>query len=104
MVIVGRTKIPYNDLFHLSRGEIDAIIDGHEIDVRESWERERIAAFLNVSPYLKQNSNKKPESLWPLPWDKAIDLNINRDKLKEDIAKAKEIYAKLKMKKENGKS
>jgi hypothetical protein len=104
MVIVGRTKIPFNDLFLCNRKEINAIIKGHEIDIRDSWERERISTYINVSPNFKKGSNITPETLIPLPWDKTIDINLNKDKLKSDIEKAKEIYAKLKMKKENGKS
>jgi hypothetical protein len=104
MVIVGRVKIPYNDLFLLTKREIDAVIRGHEIDIRDSWERERISTYINVSPNFKKGSNITPQKLIPLPWDKTIDINLNKDKLKSDIEKAKEIYAKLKMKKENGKS
>ncbi len=104
MVIVGRIKIPYNDLFLLTKREIDAVIRGHEIDIKDDWERTRISTYINVSPNLKKGSNITPEKLIPLPWDKPIDINLNKDKLKSDIEKAKEIYAKLKMKKENGKS
>ena len=43
MVIVGRTKIPYNDLCILNKDELECIIEGHEIDKRDDWERTRIS-------------------------------------------------------------
>lgn len=104
MVIVGRTKIPYNDLFILQQNEINAIIEGHEIDIRDNWERERIAAYLTISPHLKKNSNLTPQKLWELPWDqvkmpKKIDITDFREnvtKFKERIAEHNAKVAKRK--------
>ena len=101
MVIVGRTKIPYNDLFLLSKNDIDALIRGHEADKRDDWERTRINAFLCSSPYLKKGTSI--QSLWPLPWDEGYEAKeLDPDQLKKDTLKAKERFAKLKMIKGNG--
>ena len=105
MVIVGRTKIPYNDLFILKKNELDAIVEGHEIDIREEWERERIAAYLNISPHLKKNSNLTPQKLWELPWDQIkIPKQIDKIDFRENVAKFKERIAqhKAKLAKKNG--
>jgi len=66
---MGRLKISYNDLFHYSITDLKYLIDGHEIDLRDNWERERIAAYIAVAPHLQKNSGLTPQKLWTLPWD-----------------------------------
>lgn len=101
MVIVGRTKIPYNDLFILNKDELESIIEGHEIDKRDDWERTRISAYISASAYLKKGTTIT--NLWPLPWDEGYTASeLDPEQLKKDTAKAKERFAKLKMMKENG--
>lgn len=91
MVIVGRTKIPYNDLFILSKGEINAILEGHEIDKRDDWERTRKLAYLSVLPHVKKGAKVTPEILMPLPWDgKKEDANNLVERAKEKLKKLKE--------------
>lgn len=93
MVIVGRTKIPYNDLYILSRSELDAIIEGHEIDKKDDWERTRMSTYITVSPNFKKGSNPKPENIFPLPWDVVTGIEtMNIPDLKEGIIKAKEVF------------
>lgn len=88
---MGRTKIPYDDIFILTQKELAAVIEGHEIDLRDNWERERIAAFLAVSPYLEKKSNIGPQKLWPLPWDRQIDpLEVDKIDFREKVAKFKQ--------------
>lgn len=89
MVIVGRTKIPYNDLFILSRGEIDAILEGHEIDYRDDWERTRAGVMIGLAPHLKKGASIKPHAIMPLPWDKIENTDNLVERAKEKIAKLK---------------
>jgi hypothetical protein len=101
MVIVGRTKVPYNDLFILNKDELNSIIEGHEIDKRDDWERTRIAAYLAAGPYLKKGTQM--QSLWPLPWDEGYQpKQIDPEQLKKDTLKAKERFAQLQKIKGNG--
>jgi hypothetical protein len=92
MVIVGRTKIPYNDLLILSGSELDAIIEGHEIDKRDDWERTRALAVLSLMPHAKKGAKLTGESIMPLPWDKKENSSTFIERAKE----------KLKLLKENG--
>lgn len=90
MVIVGRTKIPYNDLFILSRGELDSIIEGHEIDKRDDWERTRVGGLISVLPHVKKGARITPQSIWHLPWDKKENSSNFIERAKEKLAKLKE--------------
>jgi hypothetical protein len=103
MLIVGRTKIPYNQLFALSRKELKALIKGHEIDQKDLIESMRVHAVIGLQPHLKKGANISPDKIWPLPWDKTIKP---LESTPQDFAKAKkllEIASKLE-KKGNGKS
>lgn len=88
MVIVGRTKLPYNDLYILSRPELDAILEGHEIERKDDWERARMSSYWIVSPY--NDKHAKPNKLFPLPWDKIELPDI--EEMKERLKKAKDIF------------
>lgn len=72
MVIVGRTKIPYDDLFICSQKEIDAIIKGHEIDRNDQLEiiRLQTSKLLMVHVAEKDMPKIQPKNLWDYPWDK----------------------------------
>ena len=100
MVIVGRTKIPFNDLFICTKKEIEAIIRGHDQDIKDAYERERMATYIVSGPYLKKGTTI--QQLWPLSWDKPIE--VNTDRIRQSTLKAKEIFAKLKQIKGNGES
>lgn len=101
MLIVGRTKIPYNELFALSRREIKALIKGHEIDQKDLVESIRVHAVIGLQPHLKKGANISPEKIWPLPWDKSIKPFQSTD---GDFAKAKKLLEIASKLEKNGKS
>ena len=109
LLIVGRTKIPYNQLFCLNRNELMIIIKGHEIDQRELVEVVRLHASLTINPHVRKEDKSKiePKRLWPLPWDKEAKKTETKT-LEQRISKVKklaEIYRAGKIiPKENGKS
>jgi hypothetical protein len=103
MLLVGRTKVPYEQLFSLNIKEINALVKGHESDYKDLIESLRVHALIGLQPHLKKGTNLSPSRIWPLPWD-----NIGKplESTPEDFAKAKkllEIASKLE-KKGNGKS
>lgn len=101
MLVVGRTKIPYDQLFALSRKELKALIKGHEIDQKDLVESLRVHAILCLQPHLKKGANINPQQLWPLPWDiKPKPFESNDD----DFAKAKKLLEIASKLKKNGKS
>ena len=103
MLLVGRTKVPYEQLFSLSRKELKALVKGHEIDQKDMIEAMRVQTIIGLHPHLKKGANISPEKIWPLPWDKTIKP---LESTPQDFAKAKkllEIASKLE-KKGNGKS
>jgi hypothetical protein len=105
--MVGRLKLAYYDLFYLQRWQTELIIEGHEIDLRDSWERERVAAYLSVAPHLKKNSGVTADKLWPLPWDsKALAKEFNMENIHERIDEFKkrvDEHKKRVAEKKNGK-
>lgn len=95
MLLVGRTKVPYEQLFSLSIKEINALIKGHETDYKDLIESLRVHAFISIQPHLRKGANLSESRMWPLPWD-----NIGKplESTPEDFAKAKkllEIASKL---------
>lgn len=101
MLIVGRTKIPYNQLFALSRKEIKALIRGHEIDQKDLVESMRVHAMIGLQPHLKKGTNLSPRKIWPLPWEQNIKPFQSTD---EDFAKAKKLLEIASKLEKNGKS
>lgn len=101
MLIVGRTKIPYNQLFALSRKELKALIKGHEIDQKDLVESMRVHAIIGLQPHLKKGANISPEKIWPLPWDKKLKPFQTTD---DDFAKAKKLLEIASKLEKNGKS
>ena len=96
MLIVGRTKIPFDQLFCLNRRELKALIKGHEIDQRDLIEGLRIHALIGLQPHLKKGTHLSPSKIWPLPWDEQVKPFQSTQ---EDFDKAKkllEIADKLK--------
>jgi hypothetical protein len=95
MLLVGRLKIPYEQLFSLNIKEINALIKGHEMDQKDLIESLRVHALIGLQPHLKKGTNLNPSKIWPLPWDNTPKPFESTD---EDIAKAKkllEIASKL---------
>lgn len=96
MVVVGKTKIPYSDLFCLNNEEIKCIIEGHEQNIKLDFERSRMVAGISVLPYMKKGAKLDVTKIWPFGWDEkkqSLDL----------IERAKIMVEKLK-KKGNGKA
>jgi hypothetical protein len=101
MLVVGRTKIPYNQLFALSRKELKALIKGHEIDQKDLVESMRVHAMIGLQPHLKKGTNLDPARIWPLPWEvKAKPFQSTT----EDFAKAKKLLEIASKLEKNGKS
>lgn len=101
MLIVGRTKIPYNQLFALSRNELKALVKGHEIDQKDLVESLRVHAMIGLQPHLKKGANLSPNKIWPLPWDytsKTVEATP------QDFAKAKKLLEIASKLERNGKS
>jgi ribosomal protein S15P/S13E len=95
MLLVGRTKVPYEQLFCLSRKELQALVKGHEIDQKDMFEAMRTHAIIGLQPHLKRGANLDQTKLWPLPWDK---IAKHLESTPQDFAKAKkllEIASKL---------
>lgn len=77
------------------------MVKGHEADIKDEWERERIAAYINITPHLKKNANLTPQKIWALPWDQIqAHQKIDIKDLKENLAKFKAAIVNRK----NGKS
>lgn len=95
MLLVGRLKMPYEQLFSLNIKEINALIKGHEIDYKDLIESLRVHAVIGLQPHLKKGANLSPYKIWPLPWDYVPKPFESTD---QDFAKAKkllEIASKL---------
>ena len=109
MVIVGRLKIPYNDLFICNLEERNALIEGHSLDIHEIYEASRLGAYLSILPHIdkKQTRNLTPQKLFPFYWEKNIkhENPITKDDF-EHARKLAEIVksGKIKIKDNNVKS
>jgi hypothetical protein len=101
MLVVGRTKIPYDQLFALSIKELNALIRGHEIDQKDLVESMRIHAIIGLQPHLKKGTNILPEKIWPLPWD---NTPKPLESTPQDFAKAKKLLEIASKLEKNGKS
>ena len=101
MLIVGRTKIPYDQLFCLNRLELKALIKGHEIDQRDMIEALRVQALIGLQPHLKKGTHLSPAKIWPLPWD---EQPKPFQSTKEDFDKAKKLLEIADKLKKDGKS
>ena len=101
MLLVGRTKVPYEQLFSLSRKELKALVKGHEIDQKDMIEAMRVQTIIGLHPHLKKGANISPEKIWPLPWDKTIKP---LESTPQDFAKAKKLLEIASKLQKNGKS
>jgi hypothetical protein len=87
MVLVGRLKIPYQDLFVLSNSEIDAVIYGHEIDIKSQAELDRVFTGLMVSPYAKKGYDVRKDIQFP--WDEIEEIE---PATKQDFDNARKMW------------
>jgi hypothetical protein len=101
MLLVGRTKVPYEQLFSLSRKELKALVKGHEIDQKDMIEAMRVQAVIGLQPHLKKGANIEPTKIWPLPWDK---MAKHLESTPQDFAKAKKLLEIASKLEKNGKS
>ena len=101
---MGRLKLSYQDFFIHSVEEITLILEGHEIDKRDDWERERMSAMIALMPNLKKGAKLDAKKVWPLPWDKEHQpKKIDTMSILEKQRMAKEKFDKIRAKKD-GKS
>lgn len=96
MVIVGRLKIPYNDLFVCNLDERNALIEGHRLDIHEMYEASRLGAYLSILPHIdrKKTSNLTPQKLFPFYWEK--DITVSKPTIKEDLEHGEKLLELIK--------
>jgi hypothetical protein len=101
MVLVGRLKIPYQDLFILTNKEIECLVHGHEIDIREEWIKDRAMTGLMVSPYAPKGYNIARDMIFP--WESKEEFIYKATK--EDIEATKQMWDNIdKLKNEQSKN
>jgi hypothetical protein len=91
--------MPYQDLCILSRSEIDAVIEGHELDIRDTFSLHRELTGVIIQPWLKKGSNLKMINVMPFPWEKkekkaVTSESIEKAKKLGEIVRQKRIKAK----------
>jgi hypothetical protein len=96
--------MPYQDLCILSRSEIDAVIEGHELDIRDTFSLHRELTGVIIQPWLKKGSNVKMINVMPFPWEKKEKKGVTSESIEKakklgEIVRAKRIKAR-----EDGKS
>ena len=101
MLLVGRTKVPYEQLFSLSVKEINSLIKGHESDYKSLIESLRVHAFISIQPHLRKGANLSESRMWPLPWDNIVKPF---ESTPQDFAKAKKLLEIASKLERNGKS
>jgi hypothetical protein len=94
--------MPYQDLCILSRSEIDAVIEGHELDIRENFMLHRELTGVIIQPWLKKGSNVKMSNVIPFPWEKKHKEPLSEKSI-EKAKKLGEIVRQKRIKtRENG--
>jgi len=88
----------------LGLDDLKDMIEGHEIDIRDSWEQSRLVGYLSIIPHLKKGSNLTPESLYKFPWEKSKEVTKMPVKEAERLRKLAEIVRNNKMIPKYGKS
>jgi hypothetical protein len=91
--------MPYQDLCILSRSEIDAIIEGHELDIRENFMLHRELTGVIIQPWLKKGSNVRMKTVMPFTWEQKpkeelSEKSIEKAKKLGEIVRAKRIKAR----------
>jgi hypothetical protein len=102
MLLVGRLKVSYQELFVLTNSEINALVYGHEIDIKDTWNRDRTFAGLLVSPYAPKGYDIRRD--FPFSWEEPDQYTFKATA--DEIAKAKKMWEIVDKYKEakNGKS
>jgi hypothetical protein len=104
LVLVGRIKIAYQDLFVLSRSEIDSLIEGHELDIRDTFSLHRELTGVIIQPWLKKGASVKMNKILVFPWEKKPKTEVNTQSI-EKAKKLGEIVRQKRIKpRDNGKS
>jgi len=88
MLLVGRLKLPYQELFVLSNSEIKALVYGHELDIRDTWNRDRTFAGLLVSPYAPKGYDIRKD--FRFSWEDEEEFIYKATK--DDFANAKKMW------------
>ena len=91
--------MPYQDLCILSRSEIDAVIEGHELDIRDSFVLHRELTGVIIQPWLKKGTNVKMSNVMPFPWEKKDKQPVSNESVEKakklgEIVRAKRIKKK----------
>jgi len=79
------------------------MIEGHEIDKKDDWERSRMQAYLTLVPNLKKGSNMTPEKIFRFPWEKVEEVKFEKEEITR-ISKLADIVRNKKMIRKDGKS
>jgi hypothetical protein len=87
MVLVGRLKIPYQDLCVLSKDEMDALIEGHELDIKDTFAFHRELTGISLQPWIKKGTNVKMDKILVFPWEQKPKEGLS----KKSIEKAKKL-------------
>ena len=88
MLLVGRLKIPYQELIVLTDPELKALVYGHELDIRDTWNRDRTFAGLVVSPYAPKGYDIRKD--FRFSWEDEEDFIYKATK--DDFANAKKMW------------
>lgn len=83
--------------------DLKYMIEGHEIDKRDDWERSRMQAYLTLVPDMKKGSGMTPQKLFPFPWEKVDIVKFEKEEIAE-MSKLAEIVRNKKMIRKDGKS
>jgi hypothetical protein len=91
--------MPYQDLCILSRSEIDAVIEGHELDIRDTFSLHRELTGVIIQPWLKKGSNVKMSNVMKFPWEEKpktalSEKSIEKAKKLGEIVRQKRIKAR----------
>jgi len=82
------------------------MLEGHEMDIKDGWMKERFGAFLSIQPHIDSKKNHlTPKKLFTFPWEEKEEPFKASIESKEKAKKWRQIIESGKLKpKENGKS
>lgn len=90
---LGEMQMTVHELDEITPRSLYNKITGFERGQRQDWERARIHAFINISPYIGKEK-VSIMNLWPMPWDE--DLKEPAKELqKEREARARETWKRV---------
>lgn len=93
---MGRLKLSQNDLFLLSLSDLNEMMEGHQMDIRENYEASRLGAYLSILPHIdkKKTSNLTPQKLFPFYWEK--EIKVAEKSTKEDLEHGEKLWEIIK--------